>query len=157
MTITAMVILERCRTAGREMRLLWERVARYQDAIGRMTSTLGSVGSRGTGETDRIAAMLGEIDELERRAEMRKKEYDAEVAATCKLLDMLPDVESAILSRFYVKRLPLKAIARELGYSYGYVRTCKSEGCKHLDDMPGSVILDLLPPSYITDDEKRQR
>ncbi len=55
MTITAMDILTRCRAAERELRLLGEKVARYRDASQRMTSTLDGVGSRGTGESVRLA------------------------------------------------------------------------------------------------------
>ena len=157
MTITAMDILTRCRAAERELRLLGERAARYRDASQRMTSTLDGVGSRATGESDRMAAMVAEIDDLERRIVTRNREYRAEVAAACKLLDMLPSMEGIILNRFYVRRQPLKAIAVELGYSYGYVRSCKAEGCNRLKQVPEGVILALLPPWYINDDEKRQR
>ena len=157
MTITAMTILERCKAAERELRLLGERAARYRDASQRMTSTLDGVGSRATGESDRMAAMVAEIDDLERRTVTRNREYRAEVAAACKLLDMLPSVEGGILSRFYVRKQPLKAIAVELGYSYGYVRSCKADGCARLEQVPEGVILGLLPPWYIDEEEKRQR
>lgn len=157
MTITAMDILTRCRAAERELRLLGEKVARCRDASQRMTSTLDGVGSLGTGESDRLAAIIGEIDDLERKRASRQREYTAELAAAMKLVDTLPSVECIILSRFYVRRQPLKAIALELGYSYGYVRSCKGEGCNRLKQVPEGVILALLPPWYINDDEKRQR
>lgn len=157
MTITAMVILERCKSAERELRLLREKVARYRDAAQRMTSTLDGVGARGTGETDRMAAIMGEIDDLERRADARDREYTAELAAAMKLLDRLPDVECRILSRFYVRHQPLKAIANDLGYSYGYVRTLKALGRERMERVPEGTVLGLLPAWYIIDNEKRQR
>ena len=157
MAITAMTILDRCRAAERDLRLLGERAARYQDASQRITSTLDGVGSRATGESDRMAVMMAEIDDLERRIATRRREYTAEMTAACKLLDILPSVEGSILSRFYVRRQPLKAIAVELGYSYGYVRSCKAEGCARLESVPEGVILGLLPTWYIIEDEKRQR
>ena len=157
MTITAMVIMERCKSAERDLRLIREKVARYRDASQRMTSTLDGVGSRGTGEADRLAAIMGEIDELERRAATRDKEYTAELAAACKLLNMLPSIECSILGRYYVSRQPLKAIAADLGYSYGYVRTRKGEGCAKLEELPEGVVLGMLPPWYVNEYEKRQR
>lgn len=157
MTITAMVILERCKAAQRELRLLGEKADRYRDASQRMTSTLDGAGARATGESDRMAAMVAEIDDLERRIAARRREYTAELAAACKLLDMLPGVECRILSRFYVRHQPLKAIANDLGYSYGYVRTLKALGRERMERVPEGTVLGLLPAWYIIDNEKRQR
>lgn len=157
MTLTAMVIMERCRSAERELRMLGERAARYRDATQRLTSTLDGVGARGTGESDRLSAIIGEIDELERRMACRKKEYSAEVAAAMRLADMLPGMECVIIGRYYIGRQTLKAIAAELKYSYGYVRSCKSDGCARLREVPEGTVLGLLPGWYIIEDEKRQR
>ena len=148
MVITAMTILERCRTAERELRLLGERANRYRDALQRMTSTLDGVGARATGEGDRMAAMVAETDALEHRTDARREEYAAELAAAQRLLDRLPEVECKIMERYYIRRQPLKAIAMELGYSYGYARICKGAARDKLERIPADAIERLLPAWY---------
>ena len=155
MTITAMVILERCRAAEKEIRLLREKIARYHDAARRMTAALDGVGGRSSGEADRLAAITGEIDALERRVKAREAAYSAEVAAACRLLDLLPSMETLILHRYYLKRQTLSAVAAELGYSRGYIRNLKGAACARLGALGEGEVLRLLPQWYIIEEEKR--
>ena len=146
--MTAMQIMERCRTAEADRRAIKNRAARYRESATRMSAALDGVGARSTAEPDKLSAILAEIDILERAIKRRDREYAAELAAACKLLDMLPEVECKIIDGFYISGKPLTAIARSLSYSYGYVRTVKSAACAHLDDIPEGMVAALLPAWY---------
>ena len=152
MTLTAKEILERCRRAGAEMRRLHEKVDMYRDTAGRMTASLDGIGARSTGESDHMATIMGEIDSVERDLRQRDREYTAEVAAACKLLDMLPALECSVLNRYYVHGQNLRVIAQELGYSYNYVRNCKAAGCRQLASLGEGEVMRLLPYWYIIED-----
>lgn len=157
MTLTAMEILERCRRAEGEKRRLKERADMIRDTAGHMTASLDGIGARSTGEADHMAAMAGMLDAVERELAQRDLEYTVEIAAACQLLDMLPALECGIMSRYFIRGQTLRGIARDMGYSYSYVRGLKSEGCKHLHGIDQGVVLGLLPQWYIDEDEKRQR
>ena len=157
MTLTAKEILERCRRAGAEMRRLHEKVDMYRDTAGRMTASLDGIGARSTGESDHMATIMSEIDSVERDLRQRDREYTAEVAAACKLLDMLPALECSVLNRYYVHGQNLRIIAQELGYSYNYVRNCKAAGCRQLASLGEGEVMQLLPYWYIIEDEKREK
>lgn len=157
MALTAMEILERCRRAEADKRRLRERVEMYRDAAGRMTASLDGIGARGTGEADHMAAIVGEIDGVERQLRQREREESAEIAAALQLLDTLPPLECLVLNRYYLRRETLNAIAVGLGYSYGYTRGKKADGCRLLRDWGEGEVMRLLPQWYIIEDEKRQR
>lgn len=157
MTLTAMEILERCRRAESEKRRLREKVEMFRDTAGRMTASLDGIGARSTGEADHMATIIGEIDAVERELKQRDKEYTAEVAAACQMLDMLPPLECSVLSRYYVRRQTLRSIARDMGYSYSYVCHCKASGCQRLEVLGEGEVMRLLPVWYLIRDEKRQR
>lgn len=142
MAITAMTILERCRSAEADRRRMLARIERYRDAAGRMTAALDGIGGgRSTGESDRMAAIVGEIDEVERQLRQREREYGAELAAANRLLDALTPVEGEIMGRFYIRRQALKVIASEIGYSYGYVCNTKSATARVLRGLPAEGML----------------
>lgn len=157
MTLTAMEILERCRRADVEKRAIRERIGMYRDTAGRMTASLDGIGARSTGETDHMAAIMGEIDELERQLARREREHAAELSAALRLLDMLPPLECVILNRYYTRHETLNAIAIGLGYSYSYVRGRKADGCRQLREIGEGAVLGMLPTWYVKEDEKRQR
>lgn len=157
MTLTAMVILERCRRAEVEKRRLREKVAMYRDAGGHMTASLDGIGARSTGETDHMANMAAKIDAAERELKQRDREYAAEMGAACCLLEMLPDPECGIMSRYYVRGQSLRAIAEGLGYSYNYVRHCKTDAAKRLRQLGEDDIKRLLPEWYVAEDERQQK
>ena len=52
------------------------------------------------------------------------------------------------MERYYIRRQPLKAIAMELGYSYGYARICKGAARDKLERIPADAIERLLPAWY---------
>lgn len=153
--MTAMQIMERCRRAGADRRALEGRIQRYRDSASRITSALDGIGARGTGESDRMAALMAEIDELERQIAQRDREYAAEISAACRLIDSLTDLEAQVMSRYYVRGETLSGISQAMGYSYGYVRGLKSLASKRLEETPDATIAAILPEWYR--DEKRQR
>lgn len=65
------------------------------------------------------------------------------------LLEALPDLECSIMSRFYVRGQTVKAIAKDLGYSYGHVSRCKTEAIRRLREMGEGEVMRLLPIWYI--------
>jgi hypothetical protein len=157
MTLTAMEILERCRRAEGEKRRLKERADMIRDTAGHMTASLDGIGARSTGETDHMANMVAMLDGVERELQQRDREYTAEVAAACQLMDMLPALECSIMSRYYIRGQTLRKIAQDTGYSYSYVCRCKASGRQQLLQLGEGEIMRLLPQWYIIEDEKRQR
>lgn len=147
--MTAMRIFERCKSADDDKRALHNRIVRYRESATRMSAALDGVGVRSTAEPDKLSAIMAEIDALEREIEQRDREYAVEVAAACKLLDMLPETECKIVNSFYIDGNPLTVIAQEMSYSYGYVRTVKSAACAHLDSIPEAMVAALLPSWYL--------
>lgn len=147
--MTAMQIMERCRTAEADRRAIKNRAARYRESATRITSVLGGVGSRSTSEPDKLAALMSELDELDRALNEREREYAAELSAATRLLDMLPEIESQVLDAFYLKAQALTAIARSMSYSYGYIRTVKATACAHLEVLPEALVSSLLPAWYL--------
>lgn len=146
--ITAMTILDRCRRAESDKARLRERAEMYRDTAGRVTGSLTGVGGRSTGKGDRYAALMGEIDAAERALKQREREYAAEVAAACQLLDTLPPLECAIMRRYYVSGWSLHQIAMDMQYSYGYVRRRKGDACRQLRGIPPSTVRAMLPDWY---------
>ena len=51
----------------------------------------------------------------------------------------------------------MKAIAKDLGYSYGHVSRCKTEAIRRLREIGEGEVMRLLPEWYIIEDEKRSR
>lgn len=153
--MTAMQILERCRTAESDKQAMRDRVRRYRESATRVTAALDGIRAGGNSQ-DKLAGIMAEIDQLERDIVQRDLEYAAEAAAACKLLDMLPENESKVLDRYYLNGNPLTAIARELSYSYGYVRTLKSSACLHLEAVPEAMVGALLPGWYIAQAQREE-
>lgn len=157
MTLTAMEILERCRRAEGEKRRLKEWADMIRDTAGHMTASLDGIGARSTGAGDRMVGLMARLEEAEQALKRRDQEYTAEVAAACQLLDHLPPLECSVMSRFYIRGQSLRAIAADMGYSYGYVRGIKSDGCKQLQRLGEGEVMRVLPSWYIIENEKRQR
>ena len=153
--MTAMQILERCRAAENDKQTMRDRIRRYRESATRVTAALDGIRAGGSSQ-DKLAEIMAEIDQLERAIAQRDLEYAAEAAAACKLLDMLPENESKVLDRYYLYGNPLTAIARELSYSYGYVRTLKSAACLHLENIPESMVGALMPAWYIECEREKE-
>ena len=144
----ALQLLERCRALEHDLQAVESKIQRYRESATRVTSAIDGVGARGTAEPDKLVAIMAEIDELEREKAQREREYAVEVSAACKLLDKLPEIESAVLNGYYIQAKALKLVARNLNYSYGYVRAIKSNATARLDELPEAVVASLLPAWY---------
>ena len=149
MILTAMEILERCRRAEAEKRRLQEKVDMIRDMAVRMTSSLSGAGARSTGGGDHMAAMMARLEAAEQDVQRRDREYTAEVAAACQLLDRLPPLECSILTRYYIRGETLRAISKGMGYSYGYICNSKTTACRQLKDLGEGEVMRLLPTWYI--------
>ena len=156
MKLTALEILERCRRAEAEQQRLREKRESYLDAATGMGIRLDGIGSRGSGGQDRMGSIVGEIDAVERALKRRSEEYAAEVLAAGRLLDLLPVQERRVLRGCYLQKLPLKNVAAELGYSYGYVRSLKAAGRRRLGSVPVREVEALLPEWYVADERKKR-
>ena len=118
----AITILQRCREAEQDLRRIRQRIERRREAAESVTPRINAGGGRSTAESDKIAAFVAAITELEADLRGREQARRVEVAAACVLLDCLPENESAVLHQFYIKRQKIPAIARKLGFTEGYIR-----------------------------------
>ena len=147
----AMTILKRCRSAAADIERLQERIDQRRDVLGSVSAPLGDPngGSRAQGDRDKIGAILGDIDQLERELQGRREEELAEKAAAVVLLDMVPDLERKVLYDYYVKRWDTGEIARKEKYTPGYVRKTKRIGEQMLDMLIPERVAAALPGWYI--------
>ena len=145
-------LLERCRAMQAERRDLIERIQRWRDSATRMGGGRpDSTGVHGGGSgDDRMLTIMGEITRLEELLGQRERAYAAELTAVNRLLDSLPDLQRAIMARYYVDGMALSAVARAIGYSYGYVRVQKKDACARLEQIPAMRVNELLPGWYVS-------
>ncbi len=148
--MNATEVLERCRAAQGEIASLQNRIERYRDSAASVTHFADGVGGgKSTGEPDKMLAFVAEIAALEEQKALRARQYSAELAASLKLLDMLPEMESRVLHLFYVKNIGLSVIAAEQNYSYGYIRKVKAEGLRQARLISARAVREVLPTWYL--------
>lgn len=147
----AMTILRRCRAAQADEERLQERIWQRREVLESVSAPQGDPngGSRAQGDRDKIGAILGDIDQLERELQGRREEELAEKAAAVVLLDMVPDLERKVLYDYYVKRWDTGEIARKEKYTPGYVRKTKRNGEQLLDMLGPERVSAALPAWYI--------
>lgn len=147
----AMTILRRCRAAQTDEERLQERIWQRRDVLESVSAPQGDPngGSRAQGDRDKIGAILGDIDQLERELQERKEAELAEKAAAVVLLDMVPDLERKVLYDYYVRRWDTGEIARKEKYTAGYVRKTKRNGEQLLDMLGPERVAAALPAWYI--------
>ena len=144
-----MELMERCRRIDADRRSLRERIQRWWDVANRMGGgSYDLSGVHGGSGGDRMADIMGELDQAERSLQRREREYQAEIVAVNALLEPLPDLDQAIMHRYYISGDTLSAIATGLGYSYGYVRVRKSAACSRLEQLTPQKVARLLPGWY---------
>jgi hypothetical protein len=151
----AMTILRRCRRSAEDIERLENQIWRRRDAIGSQAPQMDpNGGSRGTGDPDKIGWMVADLADVERKLEERKEEAAVETASSCALLDMLPDLESDILYRYYVKRMTVPQIAHAKKYQDGYLRKRKRAGEELLGLISAERVRGTLPRWYLEKYEK---
>ena len=74
--------------------------------------------------------------------------YATELLVANRLLDRLPELQRTIMARYYLESMTLTAVAKDIGYSYGYVRVQKSDACAKMNHIPTKEIGALLPAWY---------
>lgn len=147
--MTAMELLERCRGMQADRRGLQEKIQRWYDSATRMGGgSFDSSGVHGGNGDDRMASVMAEIDRLERLLKEREQMYTTELLVANRLLDQLPELQRTIMARYYLEGMTLSAVAKAIGYSYGYVRVQKSEACAKMNRIPTKEIGALLPVWY---------
>ena len=147
--MNAVDILNRCRDAIAEIRRLEERKARLTECATSATARINTTGGSRSGiPSDKVSAFAADIDECERELADRRRAYDVELLAACKLVDMLAEPECGVLYRYYVQGQTIGGIARALNYSPSYVKQKKRDGLTAAEAIPAGMVLDLLPAWY---------
>ena len=148
--MNGLVIFQRCREAADDIEKL-ERVTERKRE--RMRSMVGwrmdpNGGSRGGGESDRMAAMAAAVDEAEEKKRDREEAFRVEVAAADQLLDMVPELESEILERYYINRDTLAEVARKMHLTAGYVRAKKRDADLAAEMISAERVAAAVPDWY---------
>lgn len=152
----AITVLRRCRVSAEDIERLETQIWQRRDAMTSLQSMRTDTdGGRSSGDRDKIGRMLGDIDALERAAEQRRQDQAVETAASCALLDMLPDLESRVLYGYYVKRQTTAQVARQQKYQEAYVRKVKRRAEAALALLTDERIRDTLPRWYLEREGER--
>lgn len=148
----AMEVLERCRVAVRELDSLRRRADRLREAA---TSPAGQaldgVGGRSTRERDHMAAYMAAQDELERSANARRCDMQAEEVASALLIDRRlceHEQHAAVMHAYYIRRQTCKEVAASLHLSTSRVKNIRLEAAAWLREIPEDDVLALLPTDY---------
>ena len=147
----AITILMRCRAAKSDIGRLQQRIEQRHEVLDSLSAPQADPngGSRATGDRDKIARILADIDELEREIQARREEENAEKVSAVMLLDMVPDLESKVLHDYYIKRWDTSEIARKEKYTAGYVRKTKRSAEQLLTMISPERVDGTLPAWYL--------
>lgn len=146
--MNAVDILNRCRDAITDIRRLEERRSRLEECATSVTSLINQTGSRSGGVSDKVGAFAADMDECDRELAARRRAYDVELLAACKVVDMLAEPECGVIYRYYVQGQTINGIARALNYSTSYVKQKKKSGLDMVEALPKDIALSLLPEWY---------
>lgn len=156
----AIIILNRCRAAERDLATIQEKIDRRRERLDDTSAPQvdPNGGSRGSGDKDKTGRLMGEIDALERQKQAREDAKNAEEVAAFALVDRLPDLEGKVIYKYYVKRMDTTAIAKDPKdprnrYTAGYIRKVKRNAEQLLDMMDPEQVAALLPPWYVQREE----
>lgn len=148
--MNAVEILERCRKGPEDIQEIAGKIERYRESATSITHfTDGIGGGRASGEPDKVGIFATEIADLEQQKSCRARQHSAEVAASSRLLSTLPNMESEVLHKFYVKGNNLTTIAAKMRFSYGYIRKVKMEGLRQAELIPEHEVREALPDWYV--------
>lgn len=146
----AITILKRYRVADDEIERIDMAIQQKREILsGLGGGGLDGDGIRGGGDKDRTGRIYADIDLLERRKAEREQEKAVELAGCSVLLDMVPELESRILFRYYVKKMSTGDVARDLRYQANYVRRKKREAEQLLDMLYPERVAMAVPEWYI--------
>jgi len=144
----AMTILKRCRASSAELEELDARIRQRRDAVTMISVSLDRDGGRGP-STDRLADAAAAVADLEKKAERRRERQAVELVAVTALADRLPGVQGRIIFLYYGKAMTVRAAAKRVKYTEGYVRKLRREAEDQLRSVPETEVDELVPPWYL--------
>lgn len=147
----AMDILRRCRSAASDISRTQQRIAQRRDALTYIAAPqIRADGTdRSARSSDKTSELMADIDGMERALEQRRNQQQAEIVAALVLLDCLPETDSGILYRYYIKRDSVPCIAAALGFTDGYIRKVKADAESRLDSLQEAQVAAALPAWYM--------
>lgn len=147
----AMDILRRCRSAASDISRTQQRIAQRRDALTCIAAPkIRADGTdRSARSSDKTSELMADIDGLERALEQRRNQQQAEIVAALVLLDCLPETDSGILYRYYIKRDSVPSIAAAMGFTDGYIRKVKADAESRLDSLQEAQVAAALPAWYM--------
>lgn len=146
----AKLVLERCLAADREIQELEDSYQLELDVATSVGQRLTDTGDRhpvGT-HNERVANTAVELAGKGGAIEARRARKRAEVIAVAKLLKRLPPVYGRLINLYYIGHAQIGTIAREMHYSYGYVRNLKADAVARLCEVPDCEVEVLMPDGY---------
>ena len=146
----AMTILKRCRASGAELVELDARIRQRRDAATMISAVISGEPGHAPGglASDKIAAAAAAVADLEARAQQRRERQAVELAAVSALAERLEGVQGRIVYLYYGKALTVRAVAKRVKYTEGYVRRLRREAEDRLRQVPAEEVDELLPPWY---------
>lgn len=125
--MTALTILERCRSGPRD-------IIRIQKRIDLRMSMETSTGARGItgmpgggGNSDHMLDYLVDLEGIQEELKARRREHCVEVVAGLKLISMMPDTYGQVLTGYYIRGLLIREIAEEMQRSVSRVKCLKND------------------------------
>ncbi len=146
----AMLILERCLAAESEIAELKKRYEWQLEAATAAGQALEIAGDRhATGLPGQAVASAGcELAEQQDAIAERERRRSAEVIGVAKMIKHLPMLYAEMIQMYYIKRLPLGAIAQRMGYGYGYVRHLKGDAVARVAAISDADAAAAMPDWY---------
>lgn len=146
----AMLVLERCLVAENEISELRARCQWQLDAATAVSQKLEPAGDRHAAGTnsEAVATNACELAMLKDAVNDRERRRSAEVIGVTRMLKRLSMNHAKLIQLCYVKRLPLGAIAKKMGYSYGYIRILKGEALEKVDEISDAEVAAMMPDWY---------
>lgn len=149
--LTGLDILTRCKNGLQDIDTLNDMIQFRRDSLDRCASCLDGIPHATSGVHDRFADLLAQIDQLEKRCTLRKRQHAAELCAGIWILERLPILECHTLKLIYLDGFTICAAGHSLGYSDSSVRRFKASGEKKCAAMPWDSIQRFLPDWYASE------
>lgn len=154
----ALTILKRCRAADEDIERIRISIQQKWDILTNISAPQSDPngGGHATGDRDKNAKIMGDIDALERKKTEREQRKAVELASGSALLDMVPQTESQVLYAYYIQRMDTTAVAAKLKYQPNYTRRKKRDGEKALDLLSAETVAGTLPRWYLEEETGRE-
>ena len=144
----AMTIFRRCRDARGDIEALEERIRQRRDALTQVTQAMDATGGGHGSPSDRMGTVVAAIADLSAQADARRQRQSVEIAAACVLCDMLDEKYSRVLHLYYVNGMTVRAVAKKLKYSEGYIRKLKRDAEDAVRGIDPDTVRGCVPEWY---------